>query len=51
MKPGKRLGDEIADESEHFTACGECGDLFDMRDLEEVLHHEEPGHEPSRRVH
>lgn len=51
MKPGKRIGDEIADESEHFTTCGECGDLFDMRDLEEVLHHEEPGHERSRRVH
>lgn len=43
--PAKRKGGAPNDEMEHFMQCGECGQYFDMRDLVEVLRHEEPGHE------
>jgi Fe2+ or Zn2+ uptake regulation protein len=32
-------------EHEHFFVCTECGQSVDRRDLGQVFHHEEPGHE------
>jgi hypothetical protein len=37
------LGADETD-SEHVMLCLACGQAFDMRDLGEVLHHDEPGH-------
>jgi bifunctional non-homologous end joining protein LigD len=34
------------EESEHFHVCAGCGQLVDRRNLGDVFHHEEPGHEP-----
>lgn len=50
-KPGKGIKGEIVgpepkDEREHFIKCPECGQYFDCRELEQVLHHAEPGHGP-----
>jgi hypothetical protein len=43
--PSQRLtpGDD------HFMKCPACGSLVDLRDLEQVLRHQQPGHpaEPS----
>jgi hypothetical protein len=51
INPGKgiigiREGPQPADESEHFYVCAACGRAVDMRDLGQVLHHEQPKHEP-----
>ncbi|RWO41368.1 MAG: hypothetical protein EOS11_18265 [Mesorhizobium sp.] len=43
---GKRYGAPIKDELKHFYICAICGQEVDMRQLGEVLYHEEPGHEP-----
>lgn len=43
---GQRVGGDPSDENEHFMACGACGQELDMRDLEQVFHHEETGHGP-----
>lgn len=48
--PGKRKGGEPHDEAEHFYRCKACGEAVDMRRLGDVLHHEEPGHEPLRKT-
>jgi len=45
IKPGKRVGGDPTDESEHFFNCASCGQSIDMRDLGEVFRHEEPDHE------
>ena len=37
-------GDDPLDETRHFTICPNCGQPIDCRDLEVMLHHEEPGH-------
>ena len=37
---------DLEDEREHFMICPECGQAFDCRKLGDVLHHDEPGHEP-----
>lgn len=34
------------EEHEHFYVCAACGQAVDMRDLGQVFHHEEPGHQP-----
>jgi bifunctional non-homologous end joining protein LigD len=34
-------------QEQHLYRCTACGLLVDRRDLGDVLHHEEPGHEPS----
>lgn len=34
------------DEVEHFYVCQSCGQAVDCRRLGDVLHHEEPEHEP-----
>lgn len=33
-------------ELNHFYTCAACGQSVDMRDLGQVFHHEENGHEP-----
>lgn len=43
---GKIDGPEPEDEREHFYICAACGQSVDMRDLGQVLHHEDYGHEP-----
>ncbi|WP_022682150.1 hypothetical protein [Sphingobium bisphenolivorans] len=37
---------QLLDERDHFYACDACGQAVDMRRLGDVLHHEEPGHDP-----
>lgn len=49
IKPGVRVGGEPAREAEHFMICPECGQAFDMRNLAEVFHHEQPDHQPLTR--
>ena len=41
-----RKGGNPETELEHFYTCNSCGQAFDMRDLGQVCHHEEPGHKP-----
>jgi hypothetical protein len=43
---GQRLGGDPAIEDEHFMPCGSCGQEFDMRDFEQLAHHETSGHGP-----
>jgi tRNA(Ile2) C34 agmatinyltransferase TiaS len=43
---GKRSGGKAESEGDHFFKCRACGQPFDMRDLGQVFHHEEEGHEP-----
>lgn len=46
---GKRVGGEPTDEAEQFYVCAVCGQAVDMRDLGDVLYHEEhPTHPPRR---
>lgn len=40
------IAPDLEDEAEHFMICPECGQAFDCRKLGDVLHHDEPGHEP-----
>ncbi|MER8418764.1 hypothetical protein [Mesorhizobium sp. M1329] len=44
--PGKKHGKPVVDEREHFYRCAHCGQLVDMRDLAQVMWHEDEGHEP-----
>lgn len=46
---GKRIGGEPTNEADHFYVCAHCKQAVDMRDLGQVFHHEEPGHEPLTR--
>lgn len=43
---GHREGSEPVDEAEHFYLCHACGQAVDKRDLGQVFHHEDVGHEP-----
>ena len=43
---GRIVGPEPEDEADHFYLCPTCGQAVDMRDLGQVFHHEEQGHEP-----
>lgn len=38
---------DLPAEHHHLYRCGECGLLVDRRNLGDVLHHEQNGHEPS----
>lgn len=38
------------DEASHFEICPTCGQAFDCRRLGDVLHHDEPEHEPLARL-
>jgi hypothetical protein len=35
-----------ADEKEHFYRCEQCGELVDMRQVDDVLFHEDHVHRP-----
>jgi len=35
----------VTDETEFFEKCTVCGQWIDIRDLAELLRHEEPGHQ------
>jgi len=41
---GKREGGDPENELDNFYACAKCGQSVDMRDLGQVLHHEEVDH-------
>jgi hypothetical protein len=45
---GFRVGGEPENEAEHFMECPVCGQAFDMRDLGQVFHHDQPQHERLR---
>ncbi len=36
---------ELLPDEAHFYTCADCGQAVDMRDLGDVFHHEEPGHD------
>lgn len=37
---------ELSDEAEHFVTCATCGQAFDLRNLGDLLYHEQEMHEP-----
>ena len=39
-------GPDYEVESRHFAVCEDCGQAFDRRRLGDVIHHQQPGHEP-----
>ena len=43
---GHREGGDPKNELDNFYTCKACGQAVDMRDLGQVCHHEDPGHEP-----
>ncbi len=43
---GHREGGDPEDERENFYICQTCGQPVDMRDLYQVMHHEQPVHKP-----
>ena len=42
---GHREGGDPENELDNFYKCAECDQSVDMRDLGQVFHHEEDGHE------
>ena len=42
---GEPIDGEPRDETDHFIRCPACGQMIDLWDFAQVLHHEEPGHE------
>lgn len=42
-------GAEPRDESEHFEVCPICGQAIDLRELEQVIYHGQPEHQPISR--
>lgn len=43
---GQRVGGDPYNELDNFYTCKACGQSVDMRDLGQVFHHEDEGHEP-----
>jgi len=43
---GVRVGPPPLSEADHYYLCAACGQAVDMRDLGQVFHHEDAGHEP-----
>lgn len=39
------LDGDSTDELHHFVLCPECAQAIDLRDLDQVLHHGDPGHD------
>lgn len=37
---------DLGDEFDHFVQCDGCGQNVDRRDLAQLLHHEQPAHDP-----
>ena len=52
MRRGKIIGERVdkpdASEAEHFMQCPVCGGYVDMRDLGQVLEHDEPLPHPAQ---
>ena len=42
---GHRVGGDPEGERDNFYVCAACGQAVDMRDLGQVFHHEEAGHD------
>ena len=49
VQPGVFQGVEPLAEAEHFYVCSVCGQAVDMRQLTDVLYHEELRHKPQVR--
>lgn len=47
--PGKPTNWTPESEADHFLKCPHCGHMIDMRDLGEVLEHNEGPHEAPRK--
>jgi Fe2+ or Zn2+ uptake regulation protein len=45
IRPGRLVGEQPANEADHFFVCEACGQAVDMRNLAEVFRHEEDPHE------
>lgn len=43
---GHRVGGDPENEADNFYTCKACGQAVGMRDLGQVFHHEEDGHQP-----
>lgn len=41
MVDGVRINEPVLHESEHYMKCTRCQQEFDMRDLSQVIEHEE----------
>jgi hypothetical protein len=49
LNPGVPAGWVPKDESDHYLECPICGHMIDMRDLAEVIEHDDAPHErPTR---
>lgn len=42
---GRCLDGDASNELEHYVLCPECCQAVDLRDFDQVTHHEEPGHD------
>ena len=42
---GQIVGSDPEDETAHFEQCNGCKQMYDMRDLAQVLHHDQEMHE------
>jgi hypothetical protein len=42
---GERLGGDPENELDNYYECSQCGQSVDMRDLGQVFHHDEEGHD------
>lgn len=42
----RRHAGEPIKESDHFLLCPECDQAIDLRDLRQVIWHQQPGHKP-----
>jgi hypothetical protein len=49
IAPGVFEGSEPLDEAEHFYTCAICNQPVDMRQLDDVLYHDRPAHQPRPR--
>jgi hypothetical protein len=43
---GTDIEGEPENEADNFEICPHCGQAFDRRDLDQVLHHDQEEHEP-----
>ncbi len=43
---GPQVGGDLEKVMDNFYKCKACGQSVDMRELSQVFHHEESGHEP-----
>ena len=43
---GQRHGGQPTREADHFLLCPACGQAIDLRDLQQVIWHQRPEHDP-----